>query len=318
MKAIVYEEYGGPEVLREVEVAVPKPSAHEVLIQVRAASVNGSDWEGLCGKPLYARIGGLFKPKHQILGSDMSGVVVDVGARANQFQIGDEVLGNAMFKRGGFAEFACISENDLIIKPKGITFTDAATLTQAASVALQAVRDKGQVTAGKRILINGAGGTVGTFAIQFAKALNSDITAVDTASKLPFLQELGANHVIDYAQQDFTRLDKKYDFILDVVGNRSISDLKNALAPNGTYTVAGGRILPTLFLGTCATIFSQKSMSVFIWKSNVDDLVHLCKLCEDGALTPIISKSYSLSETPDALRAIGEKSSKGIGVIAIN
>ena len=318
MKAIVYTRYGSPDVLEEVDLEVPRPNAGEVLIKVRATSVNGSDWEGLTGKPFYSRIGGLFKPRHTILGSDMSGITEAVGTGVSSFQVGDEVLGNAMFKLGGFAEYACISEVDLIAKPKGISFVEAATLPQAASVALQAVRDKGETDAGKRILINGAGGTVGTFAIQIAKSMGADVTAVDAESKFNLLRELGADHLVDYTKEDFCNSDNKFDFILDVVGNRSITDLRSALTSKGIYTVAGGRILPALFFGSWVSLISKKTMGVFMWKPNRDDLSHLARLCEAGLLRPVIDKCYSLSETPHAIRAIGEGRSNGIGVVVFD
>lgn len=317
MTAVIRTSYGGPDALTLVEWNVPKPKAEEVLIQVRATSVNGSDWEGLTGKPFYARIGGVLKPKQPILGSDMSGVVVAVGSGVKKFQLGDEVVGNAMFKLGGFAEYACIAESDTIIKPNGITFAQAATLPQAASVALQAVRDKGKIGSGKKILINGAGGTVGSFAIQIAKTMQTDITAVDCASKMKFLLELGASQFVDYQKEDFVELDQKFDFILDVVGNRSISDLKKALAPDGVYSVAGGRILPALFLGAMASLFSKKHMGVFVWKPNSADLSHVVQMCVNGSLSPIIDRCYGLSETAEAIAAVGEKRTQGIGVVVI-
>jgi len=317
MKAIVRRSYGGLDVLEEAEVEVPAPEAGEALIKVYATSVNRSDWEGLTGKPLYTRIGGLFKPRKLILGSDMSGVVESVGRDVKKFKKGDEVFGNAMSGLGGFAQYACLDEAALIVKPKGITFAEAATLPQAASVALQAIRDKGKVKAGQHILINGAGGAVGSFAIQFAKSLNATITAVDSAQKRDFCIGLGANHFIDYAATDFTQSDNKFDFILDVLGNRSISDLSRALTQNGIYTVAGGRIFPTLILGSWASLTSKKSLTVFVWKPNTEDLQELADLCEKGSIRPAIDLIYSLSETGKAISAIGEGCAKGLGVVEL-
>jgi len=315
MNAIVRRKYGSPDVLEEVELKIPKPATTEVLIKICATSVNGSDWEGLTGKPLYSRIGGLFKPRKLILGSDMSGVVVSVGKGVTRFQEGDEVLGNSMFGLGGFAQYACIKETDLIAKPRGVSFVDAATLPQAASVALQAIRDKGKVKAGNRILINGAGGAVGTFAIQIARSLNAEVTAVDSEEKKEFVMSLGANYFVDYATEDFTKSESKYDFILDVLGNRSISDLSRGLTKNGIYTVAGGRILPALFLGSWANLKSEKRMGVFVWRQNKEDLYYLAKLCDEGSLKPAIDSCYELSETSEAMRAIGEGRTKGLGVV---
>lgn len=318
MKAIVYSNYGNPDVLQEVDTEIPKPGAGEVLLKLRATSVNASDWEGLTGKPFYSRIGGLFKPRQSILGSDMTGIIEAVGTDVTAFQLGDEVFGNSMAKLGGFAEYVCISAADIAAKPNDISFAEAATLPQAATVALQAVRDKGKTKAGTKILINGAGGAVGTFAIQIAKSLHADITVVDAASKLDFLREIGANHVVDYAKEDFADFDNKFDFILDVIGNRSISDLKRALLPEGIYTVVGGRILPALFAGSWVSLTSKKSMGVFVWKPNRDDLIHVAQLCVEGSLRPNIDKQYTLSETPEALRAIGERRTHGMGVVVFD
>jgi len=318
MKAVVYSKYGSPDVLKEVEIETPKPGAAEVLLKLHATSVNASDWEGLTGKPFYARIGGLLKPRQSILGSDMAGVVEAVGSDVTEYQLGDAVFGNSMTKLGGFAEYACIAEADIAAKPADISFAQAATLPQAATVALQAVRDKGKTKAGTKMLINGAGGAVGTFAIQIAKSLQADITVVDAASKLAFLRELGANHVVDYAKEDFTHFDNKFDLILDVIGNRSISDLSRALSPDGIYTVVGGRILPALFAGSWVSLTSKKSMGVFVWKPNKDDLIHVAQLCAEGSLKPHVDKQYTLGDTSEALRAIGECRTHGMGVVVFD
>ncbi len=242
MKAIVQHKYGSPDVLKIEEVELPTPTDNEVLIKVHAVSVNLSDWEGLRGKPLYARIGGLLKPKNKILGSDIAGQVETVGRNVTQFQPGDEVFGLMWGYRGGFAEYACTAEKALALKPVGMTFEEAATIPQAAVIALQGIRDKGQVQSGQNVLINGAGGGAGSFAVQLAKYYGAEVTAVDNTEKLDFMRSLGAGHVIDYTREDFTKNGKQYDMILDVIAHRSVFAYKRALGPNGSYFMVGGSV----------------------------------------------------------------------------
>src|SRR5215212_8791228 len=222
MKAIVYTKYGPPEVLQLKEVTKPTPKDDEVLIKVHAASVNRSDWEGLRGKPLYARIGGLLKPRHQILGSDIAGRVEMAGRNIRRFQPGDEVFGDILPRMGGFAEYVCARESALARKPASMTFEEVATIPQAAVIALQGIRDKGQVQPGQKVLINGAGGGAGTFAVQLAKIYGAEVTGVDNTGKLDFVRSLGADHVVDYSREDFTKNGKQYDLILDIVAHRSV------------------------------------------------------------------------------------------------
>jgi NADPH:quinone reductase-like Zn-dependent oxidoreductase len=214
VKAVVYTAYGPPDVLQIKEVAKPTPADDEVLIKVQAVSVNRSDWEGLRGKPLYARIGGLLKPRHQILGSDIAGRVEMAGRNIRQFQPGDEVFGDILGRLGGFAEYVCAREKALALKPASMTFEEVAAIPQAAVIALQGIRDKGQVQPGQKVLINGAGGGAGTFAVQLAKFYGAEVTGVDNTGKLDFMHSLGADHVIDYTQEDFTK-------------NEGISQLRN-------------------------------------------------------------------------------------------
>src|SRR5712692_9910252 len=240
MKAIVYHEYGSPDVLQLTEVEKPAPKDDEVLIKVQAVSVNRSDWEGLRGKPLYARIGGLLKPRHQILGSDIAGRVEMAGRNIRRFQPGDEVFGDVLVYMGGFAEYVCARERALALKPASMTFEEAAAIPQAAVIALQGVRDKGQVKPGQKVLINGAGGGAGTFAVLLAKLCGAEVTGVDNTGKLDFMRSLGADHVIDYAREDFTKNGQQYDLILDLVAYRSVFAYKRALGPNGSYFAVGG------------------------------------------------------------------------------
>src|SRR5215210_869114 len=242
MKAIVYTRYGPPEVLQLKEVAKPTPKDDEVLIKVQAVSVNRSDWEGLRGKPLYARLGGLLKPRQQRLGSDIAGRVEMVGRNVRRIQPGDEVFGDILPRVGGFAEYVCARESALPLKPASMTFEEVAAIPQAAVIALQGIRDKGQVQPGQKVLINGAGGGAGTFAVQLAKLHGAEVTGVDNTSKLDFMRSLGADHVVDYSREDFTKNGKQYDLILDVVAYRSALAYKRALRPNGTYFCVGGSV----------------------------------------------------------------------------
>ena len=245
MKAIVYTQYGSPDVLQLKEVEKPVPNENQVRIEVHAVSVNRSDWEGLIGKPLYARLGGLFKPSAQILGADIAGRVDMLGGNggtAGQLQPGDEVFGETMRYHDGFAEYVCVPENAMVRKPAGMTFEEASAIPQAGVIALQGIRDKGQVQPGQKVLINGAGGGAGMFAVQLAKYYGAEVTGVDNTGKLDFLRSLGADHVIDYTREDFTKTGKQYDFILDVIAYRSPFAYQRALRPNGSYYCVGGSV----------------------------------------------------------------------------
>jgi NADPH:quinone reductase-like Zn-dependent oxidoreductase len=246
MKAIVYTRYGPPEALQLKEVAQPTLKDDEVLIKVHAVSVNRSDWEGLRGKPLYARLGGLLRPRQQRLGSDIAGQVEMAGRNISRFQPGDEVFGDILPRLGGFAEYVCARESALAPKPASMTFEQAAAIPQAAVIALQGIRDKGQVQPGQKVLISGAGGGAGTFAVQLAKLHGAEVTGVDNTGKLDFVRSLGADHVIDYTREDFTKNGKQYDLILDIVAHRSVFAYKRALRSNGCYFLAGGSVATML------------------------------------------------------------------------
>ena len=242
MKAVVYDRYGTPDVLRVEDVPVPRPAAGQVRVKVAATSVNLSDWECLRGSPLYARIGGFRSPARRTLGSDIAGVVDDVGDGVTRFQPGDEVYGDNLALKGGFAEYALAPESVLANKPTRLTFAEASTIPQAGAIALAGHRCAG---IGRRVLINGAGGGSGSFAIQLAKRLGAHVTGVDNAGKLDFMRSLGADAVIDYRREDFTRTNHPYDLILDLVAQRSVFAYRRALAPGGTYRCVGGSV-PTL------------------------------------------------------------------------
>jgi NADPH:quinone reductase-like Zn-dependent oxidoreductase len=320
MKAIFYERYGPPDVLRLKEVATPVPGDDEVLIRVHAASVNGSDREGLVGKPLYARLGGLRKPGHPILGSDIAGRVEKAGRDIRAFQAGDEVFGEIPGYRGGFAEFACAPERTLIRKPAGLTFEEAAAIPQGGVIALRGIRVQGRVQPGQSVLINGAGGSAGVFAVQLARLDGAEVTAVDHTSKLDFLRSLGADHVIDYTREDFTRNRKQYDLILDLIAHRSATACARALRPGGTYFCVGGAVhvlFSILFLGPWIRRTAGKHIRLLVVPQNREDLASIAELCESGKVKPVIDRRYRLSEVPEALRYVCEGRQKGKVVITI-
>jgi len=320
MKAIVYTKYGSPDVLQLKEVEKPTPKDDEVLIKVYAASANASDWEFLRGSPIYIRIWGLLKPKYKILGSDIAGRVEAVGRNVKQFQLGDEVFGDILGCWGGFAEYVCAPENAFMMKPASMTFEEAAAVPQAGVVALQGLRDKGQIQPGQKVLINGAGGGAGTFAVQIAKSFGAEVTGVDSTRKLDMMRSIGADHVIDYTQEDFTQNGQRYDLILDFVAYRSIFDYKRALNPKGIYVMVGGsmaRIFQTLFLGPWISMAGSKKMGILAWKSNTNDLVFMKELFEAGKVVPVIDRRYPLSEVAEALRYLGEGYARGKVVITL-
>jgi NADPH:quinone reductase-like Zn-dependent oxidoreductase len=320
MKAIVHTKYGPPEVLQLKEVPKPIPRDDEVLIKVQAVSVNRSDWEGLRGKPLYARIGGLLRPRHQILGSDIAGRVEMAGRNVRRFRPGDEVFGDILGRLGGFAEYVCARESALALKPASMTFEEAAAIPQAAVIALQGIRDKGQVQPGQKVLVNGAGGGAGTFAVQLAKLYGAEVTGVDNTGKLDFMRSLGADHVIDYTREDFTKNGKQYDLILDVVAHRSVFAFKRALRSNGSYFLAGGSvatIFQILLLGPWIRATTGKKIRILAVKPNLKDMVYMTELCEAGKVTPVIDRRYPLSEVPEAIRYLGEGRTQGKVVITV-
>ena len=320
MKAMVYRKYGPPDVLQLQEVEKPTPKDNEVLIKIHAVSVNRSDWEILIGKPVYARMGGLRKPRHLVLGSDIAGRVEAVGSNVKRFKPGDEVFGDIMWQMGGFAEYVCAPEKFLALKPAGLTFEQVAALPQAGVIAFQGIRTRGQVQQGQKVLINGAGGGTGVFAIQLAKLCGAEVTGVDNTGKLDFMRSLGADHVIDYTREDFTKNRKQYDLILDVVAYRSVFAYRRALRPGGSYLFVGGSVatmLPILLLGGLIRRTTGKKLGPLIVQSNLRELVQLAELCEAGTVVPIIDSVYPLAELPEALRRLGENHAKGKVVITM-
>jgi NADPH:quinone reductase-like Zn-dependent oxidoreductase len=322
MKAIVYEKYGPPDVLQLKEIEKPIPKDNEVLVKIHAASVNYMDGGFVRGEPFMVRIwSGLLKPKCKRLGADIAGRIEAVGKKVKEFQPGDDVFGDIWGSgQGGFAEYAAVPEDLLVLKSKGITYEEAATVPVAATTALQGIR-KGQIQPGQRVLINGASGGVGTFAVQIAKSFGTEVTAVCSTTKLDMARSIGADFSVDYTKEDFTQKDQRYDLIIAANGYHSISDYKRALAPRGTLVVTGGsaaQVFLSMFLGPMISLFrSKKVLNMGVAKPNKEDLTFLRDLLEAGKVRPVIDKRYTLSQVPDALRYLGEGHARGKIVITM-
>ncbi len=319
MKAAVYSRYGPPDVLQIRDVEKPVPNDNEVLIKVRAASVNPLDWRLMRGKPVFARlvIGGLLKPKATRPGVDLAGQVEAVGRNVTQFKPGDEVFGAC---RGAFAEYVCAIEDKLALKPANISFEDAAAVPVAAFTALQGLRDKGRIQRGHKVLVDGASGGVGTFAVQIAKSLGAEVTAVCSTRNVDTARSIGADHVIDYTREDFTQSGQRYDLILAANAYHSISDYRRALGQDGIYVMAGGgwaQILQAMLLGPLLSLIGSKKMRFFIAKINQKDLVLLKDLLEAGKVVPIIDRRYPLSGVAEALRYLEGGHAQGKVVITV-
>lgn len=323
MRAAVRHAYGGPERVEIRDVPRPVPGPDGVLVRARATSLNASDWESLTGSPAYVRMWGLSKPRFPILGSDVAGTVEAVGERVTRFAPGDEVYGDLLERWGGFAEYVVAPERAWVSKPAGLSFELASTLPQAACVAWQGLGECAQLRAGKRVLINGAGGGSGTFAIQLAKATGAEVTAVDSEGKAELLRSLGADHVLDYAREDFTRVgdagaERRYDWVLDFVAQRTLGDLKRVLNPGGRYLAVGGSVGRLLHIGVCGPLvsFGGKRLGVLVAKTH-GGLAHLAHLVEAGALRPVIEHRYTLDDVPEALRVLGAGEALGKLVITL-
>lgn len=322
MKAMVFTRYGSPDVLELREVEKPTPTDGEVLIRVHAASLNDWDYGALLGTDFVNRIlFGLSKPRRdrQILGSDVAGRVEAVGRNVTRFQRGDEVFGDLSGTWGGFAEYVCARENALERKPPGMTFEQAAAVPQAFLLALQALRDKARIRPGQTLLVNGAGGGVGTFAIQIARAHGLEVTGVDSAEKFDLMRSLGADHVLDYRREDFTASGQRYDRILDVKTSRSVLDCARALKPDGVYVTVGGsmpRLFQALLLLPWIRLTTKKSVRVLALKPN-RGLTDINELFESGKVVPVIDGPYGLGEVPAAFRHFGEGRHKGKVVITL-
>ncbi len=324
MKAIVYTQYGSPDVLQLKEVAKPTPKDNEVLVKVHAASVNAADLHLLRGKPFLMRFMGfgLLKPKHTILGAAMAGRVEAVGRNVKQLQPGDEVFGDVSgCGWGAFAEYLCAREDALALKPANVTFEQAAAVPLAAVTALQGLRAKGQIQAGQKVLIYGAGGGVGTFAVQIAKSFGAEVTGVCSTRNVDMVRSIGADHVIDYTQEDFTKNGQRYDFIFAVNGYHSIFDYKRALSPAGVYVMIGGsnaHLVQAMFLGPWISMTGRQKMgSMGVAKPNQQDLVFMKELLEAGKVVPVIDRRYPLRETAEALRYLETGHTQGKVVITV-
>ena len=323
MKAIVYTKYGPPDVLNLEEVRDPTPGEDEVLVKVLAASTNAADWHLMRADPFLVRLMGLglLKPKNRILGADIAGRVEAVGRNVTQFQPGDEVFGDLSgCGFGGFAEYVCATEDALALKPANVSFEEAAAVPLAAVTALQGLRDKGRIQPGQKVLINGASGGVGTSAVQIAGTFGAEVTGVCSTSKLDLVRSIGADHVIDYTREDFTKNGQQYDLILAANGYHPISDYKRALSPGGTYIMTGGsgaQMFQAMTLGPLTSMAGSKKMGNLTMKQNKADLVSTKELLEGGGITPVIDRTYSLSEVPEAIRYLEEGHAKGKVVITV-
>ena len=317
MKAIVYTEYGSPDVLQFKDVEKPTPKDNEVLVKIHAASANPADWHTMRAEPFLARLAnGLLRPKNPRLGADLAGRVEAVGKNVTQFQAGDDVFGELPLDGlGTFAEYVCSIEDALALKPARLTFEQAAAVPLAAFTALQGLRDKGQIQPGQKVLINGASGGIGTFAVQIAKSFGTEVTGVCSTRNLDMVRSIGADHVIDYTKEDFTQNGQRYDLIFDTVGNLSISGCQRALSPNGICSVAGFTTMSHLF--QVMLLGGKKVGMMETAYSNKKDLLFIKDLLEAGKVIPVIDKTYSLSEVPEAIRYLETGRARGKVVITV-
>jgi NADPH:quinone reductase-like Zn-dependent oxidoreductase len=324
MKAIVQDEYGSPDdVLELKDIDKPVVKDDEVLVRVHAASVAVGDWILVRGVPYIMRpVTGLLRPKNSVPGDDIAGKVEAVGKNVKQLQPGDEVFGSC---NGAFAEYACAGEDNFVPKPANLTFEQAAAVGVSAFTALQALRDQGKVQPGQKVLINGASGGVGTFAVQIAKAFGADVTGVCSTRNVNTVRSIGADQVIDYTQEDFTKSGQRCDFILDNVANHSLSDFRRALTPKGTLQPNGGGHSSNRWIGPMGSVIKANVLSLFVRQQgrpfiatpNNEDLVVLKELIESGKVTPVIDRTYPLSETPEAIGYLGEGHARGKVVITV-
>ena len=321
MKAIVYTSYGSPDVLRCDEVAMPAAGAEEVLIRVRATSVNPIDWHFMRGEPYLMRLAtGLRRPKYGVMGFDVAGVVEAVGAKVTRFKPGDEVFGAG---RGTFAEYAVAPQSSLAIMPPNVSFDEAGGVTVGAMTALQSLRDAGRLQRGQKVLINGAGGGVGTFAVQIVRHLGGDVTGVCSTQNVDLVRSLGADQVIDYTKDDFTRRAERYDLILDNVGNHPFSTLRRVLTPKGTYVAVGAQTgkwiepVPQMLAGMLVSVFASQRFAPFLTRGTEKDYEILGDLLATGAIKTAIGRRYTLSEAAEAVRYVESGHARGKAVLCL-
>lgn len=315
MRALVFTKYGSPEVLQLKEIAKPTPKENEVLVKIHTTAVNDYDWSLIRGKPYLLRLlYGVLRPKHQIPGMELAGTVEALGTNANLFKIGDAVYGDiSEYGFGSFAEYVCINEKALTLKPEKMSFEEAAAISHAAMLAVQGLVDIGEIKKGAKILINGAGGGVGTFALQIAKLYEAEVTGVDTGDKLKMMNELGFDHIIDYKKEDFTKNKQRYDLILDAKTTRSTFQYLRVLNPNGKYVTVGGylnRLFPLIILKPLISIISNKRVHIVALKPN-KDLEYINELFSAGKIKPVIDGPYKLSEVPRLIQYFGEGKHQG-------
>jgi NADPH:quinone reductase-like Zn-dependent oxidoreductase len=323
MKAILFHEYGSPDVLRLEEIEKPVPKDNQVLIKVHAASANPLDWHRMRGAPFIVRMDeGWRKSKNPRLGADIAGRVEAVGSSVTQFKPGDEVFGET--GSGAFAEYKCVREDKLVLKPANISFEEAAAVPVAAITALQGLRDTGQIQSGQRVLINGASGGVGTYAVQIAKAFGAEVTGVCSTRNLDMVRSIGADHVVDYTREDFTRTEQKYDLIYCAMGNRSTAAYQRALRPNGICSIAGfttmfHMILQVMILGSLATRFgTQKIVMMGLAQPNKKDMEFLKELLETRKIVSVIDQCYPLSATAEAMRHLETGHARGKVIVTMD
>lgn len=322
MKAILVLKYGSPDVLQFTEVEKPTPNDNQVLVKIVAASANPLDWHGMRGEPFLARLGGgLRKPKDPRLGADIAGRVEAVGKNVREFKPGDEVFG--AIGAGGFAEYACTREKNLALKPATISFEAAAAAPVVGYTAIQGFRHAGGIRAGQKILVNGAAGGIGTFAVQLAKSYGTEVTGVCSTRNLDLVCSIGADHVVDYTREDFTRTGQRYDLIYDAIGNRSVFDYRRALNPNGVCVIAGFTSLPRLFehmvLGPWLSRRSDRKVGMMgISNADKEDLLIIKELLETGKVVPVIDRRYPLSETAEAIRYLETLHARGKVIITVS
>ncbi len=319
MKAILFREYGSPDVLKLEEVEKPSPKENQVLVKVMAAAANPLDWHRMRADPFLVRLGdGLLKPKDPRLGADVAGQVEAVGSNVTQFQPGDEVFGEVV---GGFAEYVCAAESNLVHKPANLSFEEAAAVPVVGFTALQGLRHAGQIQPGQKVLVNGASGGVGTFAVQIAKSFGAEVTAVCSTRNLELVRSIGADHVVDYTKEDFTRNGQQYDVIYDAIGNRSVSDYKRALKPQGSCVIAGFTTMPRMFehmiLGPLQSRGDKQIGMMGVAQSNKEDLLFISELLEAGKVVPVIDRRYPLRETAAAIRYLETGRARGKVIITV-
>jgi len=320
MKAIICPTYGFPDKLRLEDIPEPIPAEKEVKVKVKAASLNSWDWDMMTGRPFeYRLIGGLFKPKSvKLHGCEIAGIIESVGAKVTHFNIGDKVFGDiAEYGWGSYAEYVCAREDDLCHKPPDMTFAEAACLSHGGNLATQGLIDFGNVATGQSVLINGGCGSTGTLAIQLGKVFGAEVTAVDNSEKFDTMQALGADHLIDYTKEDFTRNGRKYDLIFDVKTDRSFYDYRRVLSPLGTYVTVGGKTGRLLQLALLKNLYRKKKVHIVGYKAN-KDLKFLITLYQEGMVRPVIDRDYPLEKTADAFRYYARGDFKGKIVITLD